>query len=151
MCDFWHFSKSFDTCGLVSSVFKVFLPGTQAVVGPGVWTAGSSVCPAAHWQIVPVPSHTLLAPVHVDASQAENNGRSCFCRNWHEGGHFPPPFLFGSEWVSWFFIKHFQTFLEVKIDINQFYSFTVYLLLSKAHLDLLNQVILTLCQAHWVL
>ena len=31
--------------------------------------------------------------------------------NWQEGGHFPPLVLFGSGFVSWFFIKIFQTFL----------------------------------------
>ena len=51
--------------------------------------------------------------------------------NWHEGGHFPTLVLLGSDFVSWIFIKNFQTFLEVKIDINQ--------------------VNLTPCQAHWVL
>ena len=49
--------------------------------------------------------------------------------NWHEGGHFPTPLLFGSEFVSRIFFKKFQTFLEVKIDTNR--------------------VTLTLCQAHW--
>ena len=39
---------------------------------------------------------------------------------WHERGHFPSPLLFGSEeFVSRIFIKNFQTFLEVKININQ--------------------------------
>ena len=51
--------------------------------------------------------------------------------NWHEAGHFPPPVLFGSYFVSWFFTKNFGTFLEVKIDINR--------------------VNLTPWQAHWVL
>ena len=39
--------------------------------------------------------------------------------------------MFGSDFVSWIFIKNIKTFLEVKIDINQ--------------------VNLTPCQAHWVL
>ena len=101
MCDFWHFSKSFDTCGLASSVVKVFLPATQASFGPGLVMAGSSKNPDLHlhWE----PSHSLLFVAgHADGSHSENNGRSCFCPNWHERGHFPTPFLFGSECVSWF-------------------------------------------------
>ena len=43
--------------------------------------------------------------------------------NWHEGGHFPPPVLFGSELFSWIFIKNFQTCLEVKIDIKLIESY----------------------------
>ena len=39
--------------------------------------------------------------------------------NWHEEGYFYLLVLFGSDFVSWIFIKNFQTFLEVKIDINQ--------------------------------
>ena len=31
---------------------------------------------------------------------------------------FPPPVVFGSDFVSLNFTKSFQTFLEVKIDIN---------------------------------
>ena len=42
-----------------------------------------------------------------------------FCTNWHEAVHFPSPILFGLVFVSWIFNKNFQTFLEVKIDINQ--------------------------------
>ena len=38
--------------------------------------------------------------------------------NWHEAGHFPPLVLFGTDFVSWIFTRNFQTFLEVKIDIN---------------------------------
>ena len=48
---------------------------------------------------------------------------------WHEGWYFYV--LFGSDFVSWIFINTFQTFLEVKIDINR--------------------VNLTPCQAQWVL
>ena len=33
-------------------------------------------------------------------------------------GTFHPLVLFGSGFVSWIIIKSFQTFLEVKIDIN---------------------------------
>ena len=33
-------------------------------------------------------------------------------------GTFHPLVLFGLDFVSWIFIKNFQTFLEVKIDIN---------------------------------
>ena len=47
------------------------------------------------------------------------------------GGYFYLLVLFGSDFVNWIFVKKFQTFLEVKIDINW--------------------VNLTLCQAHWVL
>ena len=39
--------------------------------------------------------------------------------------------FFGSDFVNWIFIKNFQTFLEVKIDVNR--------------------VNLTPCWAHWVL
>ena len=38
--------------------------------------------------------------------------------NWHEGRYFSLLVLFGSDFVSWIFIKYFQTFLEMKIDIN---------------------------------
>ena len=38
--------------------------------------------------------------------------------NWHEAGRIYPPYIFGLDFVSWFFIKHIQTFLEVKIEIN---------------------------------
>ena len=34
-----------------------------------------------------------------------------------EGG-FTSLMIFGLDFVSWIFIKNFQTFLEVKIDIN---------------------------------
>ena len=44
---------------------------------------------------------------------------------------FTPLIIFGLDFVSWIFIKNFQTFLEVKIEINQDN--------------------LTPCQAHWVL
>ena len=48
---------------------------------------------------------------------------------WHERGHFPSPLLLGSEeFVSRIFIKNFQTFLVVKIDINW-----VILTLDQAH------------------
>ena len=57
--------------------------------------------------------------------------QSCIHPNWHEGGHFPSIFLFGSDFVSWILIIKFQTLLEVKIDINQ--------------------VNMTPCQPHWVL
>ena len=49
---------------------------------------------------------------------------------WHGRGYFYPLDLFGSDFFSWIFFKNFQTFLEVKIDINW--------------------VILTFCQVHWV-
>jgi hypothetical protein len=39
--------------------------------------------------------------------------------NWHEAGHFPAAVFFGSDFVSSIFTKIFQTFLEVKIDINR--------------------------------
>ena len=45
--------------------------------------------------------------------------------NWHEAGHFPPPVLFESDFVSWIFTKNFQTSI--------------------------NWVNLTARQAHWVL
>ena len=45
-------------------------------------------------------------------------------------GNFHPLVLFGADFVSWFFIANFQTFLDVKIDINR--------------------VNLTPCQAQWV-
>ena len=45
-------------------------------------------------------------------------------------GTFNPLVLFESYFVCWVLIKNFQTFLEVKIDINWFN--------------------LTPCQAHWV-
>ena len=32
-----------------------------------------------------------------------------FKPNWHEGGHFYPLVLFGFDFVSWIFIKNFQT------------------------------------------
>jgi len=52
--------------------------------------------------------------------------------NWHEAGHFHLPLVtLGLDFVSWICIKNFQTFLDVKIDINW--------------------VNLTPCQAHWVL
>ena len=46
-------------------------------------------------------------------------------------GTFTPLVILGLDFVSWICIKNFQTFLEVKIDINR--------------------VNLTPCQAHWVL
>ena len=46
-------------------------------------------------------------------------------------GGFTPLIIFGLDFVSWIFIKNFQTFLEVKIEINRDN--------------------LTPCQAHWVL
>ena len=49
---------------------------------------------------------------------------------WHGRGYFYPLVLFGSDFVRWIFFKNFQTFLELKIDINR--------------------VILTPCPAHWV-
>ena len=57
--------------------------------------------------------------------------RNTFNPIWHGRGFFYPLVLFGSDFVSWIFFKNFQTFLEVKIDINR--------------------VILTPCPAHWVL
>ena len=51
--------------------------------------------------------------------------------NWYEGWYFYLLVLFGSEFVSWIFIKKLQTFLEVKIEINRDN--------------------LTPCQAHWAL
>ena len=42
----------------------------------------------------------------------------CLNPDWHEGWYFYLV-IFGSDFVSWIFIKNFQTFLEVKIDINQ--------------------------------
>ena len=33
-------------------------------------------------------------------------------------GGFTPLIIFGLDFVSWIFIKNFQTFLEVKIEIN---------------------------------
>ena len=36
--------------------------------------------------------------------------------NWHEGGHFPTLVSFGSDFVNWFLIKHFQTFLRWKFS-----------------------------------
>ena len=113
---FWHL--------WASSVVKLFLPSIQAPVGPGL--AESSLNPDLHWQAS--PTHSLFAPVHVVEEHSENNGRSCFSPNWHEGGHFPPPFLFRSDFLS----NIFQINLEVKIDINRV-------------------IVLTLCQAHWVL
>ena len=50
---------------------------------------------------------------------------------WHETGDFPPVEFVRSDFVSWFFFKNFQTFLEVKIEINL--------------------VIFIPCPAHWVL
>ena len=38
--------------------------------------------------------------------------------NWHEGWYFYLLVIFGSNFASWIFIKNFQTFLEVKIEIN---------------------------------
>ena len=38
--------------------------------------------------------------------------------NWQEAGHFPPLVLFGSDFWQLNFYQNFQTFLEVKIDIN---------------------------------
>ena len=35
--------------------------------------------------------------------------------NWHEGRHFPPPVLFGPDFVSWIFTKKFQTFWRWKL------------------------------------
>ena len=35
--------------------------------------------------------------------------------NWHEGWYFYPLVIFGSNFVSWFFIKTFQTFLMWKL------------------------------------
>ena len=46
-------------------------------------------------------------------------------------GTFTPLVILGLDFVSWICIKNFQTFLEVKIEING--------------------VILTPCPAHWVL
>ena len=51
--------------------------------------------------------------------------------NWHEQGTFTPLVILGLDLVCWISIKNFQSFLEVKIDINW--------------------VNLTPCQAHWVL
>ena len=51
--------------------------------------------------------------------------------NWHEQGTFTPLVILGLYLVCWISIKNFQSFLEVKIDINW--------------------VNLTPCQAHWVL
>ena len=41
-----------------------------------------------------------------------------FDPNWHEEVYFYLLVCFGSDLVSWFLIKDFQTFLEVKIDFN---------------------------------
>ena len=41
-----------------------------------------------------------------------------FYPNWHKGWYFYLLVIFGSDFLSWIFIKSFQTFLEVKIDIN---------------------------------
>ena len=41
-----------------------------------------------------------------------------FNPNCHEVGHFPPSCPFWISFASWIFIKNFETFLEVKIDIN---------------------------------
>ena len=49
----------------------------------------------------------------------------------HRTGHFYLNVFVRSDFVSWFFFKNFQTFLEVKIEINR--------------------VILTPCPANWVL
>ena len=38
--------------------------------------------------------------------------------NWHEGKYFYLLAIFGSDFVRLFFIKNFETFLEVKIYIN---------------------------------
>ena len=51
--------------------------------------------------------------------------------NWHGGDIFYFLVPLGSDFVGWILIKNFQTFLEVKIDINW--------------------INLTSCQAHWVL
>ena len=51
--------------------------------------------------------------------------------NWHEGGCFYLIVLFGSDFVSWFFIENFEKNLKMKIGINW--------------------VNLTLCHTHWVL
>ena len=53
----------------------------------------------------------------------------CVNPNWHEGWYYFH-LIFGSDFISWFFIKTFQTFWEVKIDINQ--------------------VTLTSCPVYWV-
>ena len=50
---------------------------------------------------------------------------------WHGTGHFYPVEFVRSNFVSWFFFKISQTFLEVKIEINW--------------------IILTPWPAHWVL
>ena len=43
--------------------------------------------------------------------------RLCYINpNWHEAGR-----IFELDFVSWIFIKNFQTFLEVKIKINRDY------------------------------
>ena len=54
-----------------------------------------------------------------------------FNPNWHKAGRIYPLTIFGLDFVSWIFIKNFQTFLEMKIEINRDNS--------------------TPCQAHWVL
>ena len=54
-----------------------------------------------------------------------------FNPNRHEAGRIYPLIIFALDFVSWIFIKYFQTFLEVKIQINRDN--------------------LTPCQAHWVL
>ena len=50
---------------------------------------------------------------------------------WHGRGYFYPHVIFGSDFISWFFFKKFQTFLKVKIETNR--------------------VILTPYPAHWIL
>ena len=40
--------------------------------------------------------------------------------NWHEGWYFYLLVIFGSDFVGWFFIKTFQNFLKVKIDIKSY-------------------------------
>jgi hypothetical protein len=66
----------------------------------------------------------MLAPQGVSKLK-----KSCLNPHWHEGWYFDLLVLFGSDFVSWIFIKSSQTFLDVKIDINR--------------------VNLTPCQAHW--
>ena len=38
---------------------------------------------------------------------------------WHGRGYFYPLDLFGSDFVNVFFFVNFQTFMDVKIDINR--------------------------------
>ena len=50
-----------------------------------------------------------------DALKFINSFVQCINPNWHEGWYLYLLVLFGSDFVSWIFIKNFQTFFEVKI------------------------------------